>query len=103
MTERQDIAALRTHTPEQAAEILQVTASWLKEKARRREIPFSLLGGSYRFSAEHLAEIIRLFEQRPEDCERPSSKPRRRTAPVTASDSTTTILQARRPQQRRSS
>lgn len=34
----------------------------MKEQAR---IPFSKLGGSYRFTAEHFAEIVRIFESRP--------------------------------------
>jgi hypothetical protein len=49
----------------EAAGILKCTASWLKEKARRREIPFTKVGGSYGWTPGHLAEIVRLFEYRP--------------------------------------
>ena len=37
----------------------------MKEQARRGRIPFSKPGGSYRFTAEHFAEIMRIFESRP--------------------------------------
>jgi hypothetical protein len=37
----------------------------VKEQARRGRIPFSKLGGRYRFTAEHFAEITRIFENRP--------------------------------------
>jgi hypothetical protein len=46
--------------------MLQCSEWWIKEQARKRRIPFSLIGGSYRFTDEHIAEVIRLFEQRPE-------------------------------------
>lgn len=38
---------------------------WVKEQARRRRVPFLMIGGSYRFTREHLDEIIRFFEFRP--------------------------------------
>ncbi|WP_158510512.1 helix-turn-helix domain-containing protein [Actinoplanes friuliensis] len=52
-------------TLEEAAEILRVKKSWLEKKAAARRIPFSMLGGSYRFSPEHLWQIFREFEQVP--------------------------------------
>ncbi|MFC1417790.1 DNA-binding protein [Streptacidiphilus cavernicola] len=59
----------------------------MKEQARRRRIPFSRLGGSYRFTAEHLQEIIAIFEERPDPGADPTSSvlpasrsPYRRTA-----------------------
>ncbi|MEV8513450.1 hypothetical protein [Dactylosporangium sp. NPDC051484] len=61
----------------------------MKEQARKRRIPFAWIGGSYRFTDEHLAEIIRLFEVRPE-AER-SATPRAAPAPAIGS------LKARRP------
>ena len=53
-------------TPAEVAETLGCSAWWLKEQARRRRIPFTKPGGAYRFTAEHVAEIIALFEVRPE-------------------------------------
>ena len=56
---------LTLYDADEAAAILRCTASWLKDKARKREIPFTMPGGSYRWTPGHIAEIIRLFEQRP--------------------------------------
>ncbi|WP_408909799.1 DNA-binding protein [Streptomyces luteolus] len=39
----------------------------MKEQARKKRIPFTRPGGAYRFTAEHFAEIVRLFEERPEN------------------------------------
>ena len=58
-------APVTVFTAEEAAGILRCTVSWLKEKARKREIPFTKIGGSYGWTPGHLAEIIRLFEHRP--------------------------------------
>ena len=54
---------LRIHTKEEAAKILRVKVSWLERRAAARQIPFSMLGGAYRFTDAHLAEIVRLNEQ----------------------------------------
>lgn len=52
------------YTKHEAAEILRVKVSWLERRAAARQIPFSLLGGAYRFTPEeHLTEIVRLSEQ----------------------------------------
>jgi len=53
------------HTAEEAARLLKVKQSWLERQAAARRIPFSMLGGSYRFSDRHLAEIVRMNEVRP--------------------------------------
>lgn len=89
---------LRLYTAEEAAPILRVKPSWMKTKAREGEIPFTMLGGSYRWTAGHLAEIVQLFERRPEQA--PASTPRRRSAPA---DPTVQPLRARRPARRRAS
>jgi excisionase family DNA binding protein len=69
------------HTAEEAAKLLKVKRSWLERQAAARKIPFSMLGGSYRFSDEHLAEIVRIHEKVPlssaPDAARPVRKPRR--------------------------
>jgi excisionase family DNA binding protein len=53
------------HTVAEAAVILRVKESWLQRRAAAREIPFTMLGGAYHFTAEHLAEIIRINERLP--------------------------------------
>ncbi len=40
---------------------------WIKEQARRRRIPYAWIGGSYLFTDEHVAAIVRLFEFSPTD------------------------------------
>lgn len=54
------------YRPMEVAKMLRCSAWWIKEQARKRRIPFSWIGGSYRFTDEHVAEIVRLFESRPE-------------------------------------
>jgi excisionase family DNA binding protein len=58
-------APVAVHTLDEAAAILRVRPSWLERQAAARKIPFTMLGGAYRFTAEHLAAIIRQYEQRP--------------------------------------
>jgi excisionase family DNA binding protein len=53
------------HTAAEAAVILRVKESWLERQAQLRKIPFTMLGGSYRFTDEHLNEIVRLNEKLP--------------------------------------
>ncbi|QEV22424.1 DNA-binding protein [Streptomyces alboniger] len=55
----------RLHVPEEVAAVLGCSAWWVKDRARRRLIPFTRVGRAYRFSDEHLAEIIRMHEERP--------------------------------------
>lgn len=58
MTEKE----LVLYTKQEAATILRVKVSWLERRAAARQIPFSLLGGTYRFTPEHLEAIVRLSE-----------------------------------------
>ena len=55
----------RLHRPEDVAAVLGCSAWWVKDRARRRLIPYTRVGRAYRFTADHLAEIIRLNEKRP--------------------------------------
>ena len=89
------------HTPAQAAEILQCKPSWLREQARLRRIPFTMLGGAYRFSDAHLAEIVAIHEQRP-DSATPTKAIRRRSG-ADVQPAAAVSLQARRPQRARRS
>jgi hypothetical protein len=53
------------YRPAQVAQMLQCSEWWVKEQARHRRIPYSWIGGSYLFTEQHIAEIVRLFEVRP--------------------------------------
>jgi excisionase family DNA binding protein len=55
----------RLFSAREAACVLRCSEWWLKEQARRRRIPFLMLGGSYRFTASHLSEILAASEVRP--------------------------------------
>nr|WP_151898406.1 DNA-binding protein [Streptomyces sp. C8S0] len=55
----------RLHTAREVAEALGCSVWWVKERARRRLVPFAYVGGAYRFTAEHVAEIVRLHEEFP--------------------------------------
>jgi excisionase family DNA binding protein len=66
------------YTKHEAAEILRVKVSWLERRAAARQIPFTMLGGSYRFTPEHLAEIVRLSEQGTADEKPVSARTERR-------------------------
>ncbi|GAB1693424.1 helix-turn-helix domain-containing protein [Krasilnikovia sp. M28-CT-15] len=53
------------YRPAEVARLLRCSEWWIKEQARRRRIPFCWIGGSYLFTEEHIAAIVRLFEVRP--------------------------------------
>jgi len=54
------------YRPAQVAEMLHCSEWWVKEQARKRRIPYCWIGGSYLFTEDHIAAIIRLFEVQPE-------------------------------------
>ncbi|MFE4211535.1 DNA-binding protein [Streptomyces sp. NPDC056844] len=69
----------RLYTAWEVAEALGCSVWWVKERARRRLIPFTYVGGAYRFTAEHVGEIVRVHEEIP-------SRPRQRPVlPVSVS------------------
>ena len=86
---------VRVYDPDEAAIILRCKASWLKEQARRREIPFTMIGGAYRWTDEHLAEIVRLGEHVPATL--PTRIPRR----AASADGSVPLLRARPPRRAR--
>jgi excisionase family DNA binding protein len=53
------------YTAEQAAELLQVSPSWLRKKAAARAVPCTFLGKHLRFSAADIAAIITAGRQPP--------------------------------------
>ncbi|MEV0121226.1 helix-turn-helix domain-containing protein [Streptomyces sp. NPDC050703] len=92
----------RLYVPEEVAAVLGCSAWWVKDRARRRLIPFTRVGRAYRFSDEHLAEIIRMYEERPAQtlqrpgaASAPARKPRNRQQPEMAAP--TVRLKARPP------
>ena len=54
------------YTAEEAAEILRVKKSWLERQSAARKIPFTMLGGAYRFSLAHIVAIVQMHEQAPD-------------------------------------
>ncbi|WP_374112684.1 helix-turn-helix domain-containing protein [Streptomyces sp. MNU89] len=56
------------HTPEQAAELLQIPASWLRKKAAAGLIPCTRVGRHLRFSTADVETVIR-------DGARPARRP----------------------------
>ncbi|GAA5033743.1 helix-turn-helix domain-containing protein [Actinopolymorpha pittospori] len=74
------------YTTEEAAKVLRVRRSWLERQAAARRIPFTMLGGCYRFTADHLAQIVHIFESTPtvtdllaRSSPQPTPRTRRRT------------------------
>jgi hypothetical protein len=55
------------YRPAEVAAMLRCSEWWVKEQARKRRIPYAWIGGSYLFTAEHIAEIVRRFEVQPTD------------------------------------
>jgi len=68
----------RLYTPEEVAAVFGCSDWWLKEQARRRRVPFTRVGGAYRFTEGHVADIVRLYEERPSEVT--TTKVRHRTA-----------------------
>ena len=65
------------YRPAEVAVLLRCSEWWVKEQARRRRIPYAWIGGSYLFTAEHVAEIVRRFEVQPADQPDAATKPGR--------------------------
>ncbi len=99
---REQPGAPRLHRPIEVAQKLGCSEWWIKEQARRRRIPYAWIGGSYRFTDEHVAEIVRLFEVRPGIDEASSPCPRRVPRPRSVGAATSASpLKARSPRRRR--
>ena len=78
------------YTADEAAFMLRVKPRWLKRQAAARKVPFTMLAGSYRFSARHLEEITRMHEKAPEPAgssEVPRQRPHRHRATGAANGS----------------
>lgn len=88
---------LAVHTLDEAAAILRVKPSWLERQAAARKIPFTMLGGSYRFTGDHLAAIVAQHENRPGPPDAFVPEPRRRQPREAArrDDMPTSVLRPR--------
>jgi hypothetical protein len=64
------------HTLQEAAAILRVRQSWLERQAAARKIPFTMLGGAYHFTTDHLLTIVQIHEVAPADQDQADSAPR---------------------------
>lgn len=100
-------ASVTFYRPAEVARMLRCSQWWVTEQARRRRIPFCWIGGGYRFTPEHVAEIARLFEVRPTTPAPPAAassgmpQPRRRPAEDNAT-AEVVRLRARTPRRARS-
>lgn len=91
------------YTADEAALMLRVKPRWLKRQAAARKVPFTMLAGSYRFSARHLEEITRMYEKSPESAESlevPRRRPHRHRA-VGAANGSDAPLRSRPTARRR--
>jgi excisionase family DNA binding protein len=70
------------YTVAEAARLLRVRESWLEREAAARRIPFTMLAGSYRFTSDHLIQIVRMHEIKPAEAAPhvPADVRKRRTA-----------------------
>ncbi|WP_373287927.1 DNA-binding protein [Streptomyces lasiicapitis] len=97
----------RLYVPEEIADVLGCSAWWVKDRARRRLIPFTRVGRAYRFTDEHLAEIIRMHETRPaiprQRAEAPPAPKSPSPQPSPSSAASTARLRARPPRRARQS
>jgi excisionase family DNA binding protein len=88
-----EVTPIAVHTLDEAAVILRVKRSWLQRRAAARKIPFTMLGGAYHFTPEHIVEIVRINEKRPAATR--ESKAVRRKAREQQGNETVTMLRPR--------
>jgi hypothetical protein len=102
----------RLYTAAEVAAALRRSPWWVKEQARHLRIPHCWIGGSYRFTEEHVAEIARLFERRPAERRPTQRRPAERVvnrsrvaSPIDRSSDnppeSATVLRARTPRRAR--
>ncbi|WP_406183916.1 helix-turn-helix domain-containing protein [Streptomyces sp. NBC_01006] len=91
----------RLYRPEEVAEALGCSAWWVKDRASRALIPFARVGRAYRFTAEHLAEIVRLHETRPPSAPSFGARAIRPVPPLTTAVRPAAGLRARAPRRTR--
>jgi Helix-turn-helix domain len=84
----------------QVAEMLHCSEWWIKEQARKGRIPYSWIGGSYLFTDEDVAEIVRRF-RRTADAPEPAEPPPVKSRPTKPECKEPTLLRARAPRRSR--
>jgi hypothetical protein len=89
------------YRPADVARLLRCSEWWVKEQARRRRVPFCWIGGSYLFTDEHVAAILRLFEVAPNDPPPTTGVARTIRPATTPGDDTSSRLRARPPRRLR--
>ncbi|WP_328731856.1 helix-turn-helix domain-containing protein [Streptomyces caniferus] len=85
----------RLYLPVEVAAVLGCSAWWVKDRARRRLIPFTRVGRAYRFTGEHLAEIIRMHEARPVTPQQGAATPPAPKAPTSRPSPSSAVPTAR--------
>ena len=85
----------------EVARMLRCSEWWVKEQARRRRIPFCWIGGSYLFTDDHIAALVRLFEVQPVDACAPAASTGRSPRSGAAASPATAGLVARIPRRTR--
>ena len=88
------------YRPAEVAAMPHCSTWWVKEQARKRRIPYCWIGGGYRFTPVHIAEIARISEVRPIDAvtPKPAQGPTIRPSPTAEPD---IVLRARTPRRAR--
>ena len=93
------------HLPEDLAAMLGRSKWWVCEQCRHRRFPFVNSGGSYRFTDQHVEQILSLLEEIPGGQSRTSrSRPAvpKRASPSEPAETTPAVhLKARPPRRRR--
>ncbi|MFC6090730.1 helix-turn-helix domain-containing protein [Saccharothrix lopnurensis] len=87
--------------PAEVAKTLGCSEWWVKEQCRRTTVPFVRVGREYRFTSEHVREIVALLERRPGQqtaSNGGANAPRRRVQPPPAEQ--VVQLRARPPRRR---
>ena len=91
------------HKASDVAVMLGCSEWWIKEQARRGRIPYAFIGGAYRFTNEHVTQIVALFEVRPTEPAIPAAVVRltpRTASPVPTADAPV-MLRPRLPRRMR--
>lgn len=63
------------YSAQEVADALGCSLWWVRDRARRGLIPHTRVADSYKFTAEHVAEIVRFHEKRPAQPTRPAPAP----------------------------
>jgi hypothetical protein len=94
------------HLPEDLAAMLGRSKWWVCEQCRQRRFPFVRSGGSYRFTDQHVEQILTILEEVPTsrpraDQARPAVPKRASHQPKAAETTSAVHLTARPPRRRR--